>query len=742
MRKRVWGVAVTCVVVACGGGGGGEASGPITPPPAVVASVVVDPGSVSVLVGATVALTATAKDAAGGTLNGRAIAWSSSDAGTATVSSSGVVTAIAPGGPVTITATSEGKSGSALVTVRAAVASVSVSPAAVNVRVGESATLAAAVLDATGTALAGRSVTWTSSNPALASVSPTGLITGVAAGGPVAITATSEGRAGIAQVTVLAPVATVSVNPTELTLLKGAAETLGAMTLDATGGALTARTVTWTSSEPSIATVSPSGLVTAVAAGGPITITATSEGKSGTSPVTVLEPVVTVTLAPAQHTLFIGSTASSTVTLLDATGKSLSGRIVTWTSSDPSIASVSASGLITALSTGGPVAVTATSEGKSATVQVSVLAPVFSLELAPTPPTAVAGSTVQLSATLRDAQNRVISGRAIAWTSSNPTLASVSTNGLVTARSPGGPVTITATSEGKSGSTELTVLAPVASVTVTGSQRVKVGDSYTYSATARTADGTIVVRPLVWSVADPATGSMLAHGELVPLRPGTIILRATIDGTVWEASTVAYDWVAFGSGTTVGIYLSSDTRITNKFGTSEYPTLAIGCSSGSFLMYVDTDHFVTHSGFVAYSFDGGSIFTQTWLEFDLFSALGHPGPSQSTRTLVTTMTQARTFGFAFTEFNASAKAMIFRVTGIGPKIAPLLTACPSASSSVASLGGDAGPLSALLGASGRASAVTAERTLREQAHAAVPAARPSLAVAEERLAIQQAKRTH
>ncbi len=506
MRKRVWGVAVTCVVVACGGGGGGEASGPITPPPAVVASVVVDPGSVSVLVGATVALTATAKDAAGGTLNGRAIAWSSSDAGTATVSSSGVVTAIAPGGPVTITATSEGKSGSALVTVRAAVASVSVSPAAVNVRVGESATLAAAVLDATGTALAGRSVTWTSSNPALASVSPTGLITGVAAGGPVAITATSEGRAGIAQVTVLAPVATVSVNPTELTLLKGAAETLGAMTLDATGGALTARTVTWTSSEPSIATVSPSGLVTAVAAGGPITITATSEGKSGTSQVTVLEPVVTVTLAPAQHTLFIGSTASSTVTLLDATGKSLSGRIVTWTSSDPSIASVSASGLITALSTGGPVAVTATSEGKSATVQVSVLAPVFSLELAPTPPTAVAGSTVQLSATLRDAQNRVISGRAIAWTSSNPTLASVSTNGLVTARSPGGPVTITATSEGKSGSTELTVLAPVASVTVTGSQRVKVGDSYTYSATARTADGTIVVRPLVWSVADPATG--------------------------------------------------------------------------------------------------------------------------------------------------------------------------------------------------------------------------------------------
>ena len=69
--------------------------------------------------GATVQLTATLRDAAGNVLTGRAVAWSSSNTSTATVSGTGLVTGVAAG-PATITATSETKSGAAVVTVTAA----------------------------------------------------------------------------------------------------------------------------------------------------------------------------------------------------------------------------------------------------------------------------------------------------------------------------------------------------------------------------------------------------------------------------------------------------------------------------------------------------------------------------------------------------------------------------------------------------------------------------------------------
>src|SRR5205814_8261687 len=86
------------------------------PPPAPVASVTVSPAAPSVSVGATVQLTATLKDASGNVLTGRSVTWVSSTLGMATVSTGGFVTGVAAG-PVTITATSDGQSGRATVTV-------------------------------------------------------------------------------------------------------------------------------------------------------------------------------------------------------------------------------------------------------------------------------------------------------------------------------------------------------------------------------------------------------------------------------------------------------------------------------------------------------------------------------------------------------------------------------------------------------------------------------------------------
>ena len=171
------------------------------------------------------------------------------------------------------------------------VASVSVSPATASLPVGETVQLAAAPKDSAGSALTGRTVTWASSYTDVATVNSSGRVTGGSAGSAT-ITATSEGKAGSATVTVtLVPVASVVVSPATATLPVGGTVQLIVTLKDADGHPLTGRSVAWTSSAPTVATVSPGGLVTDVATDGTATITATSEGESGMATVTVQAPL-------------------------------------------------------------------------------------------------------------------------------------------------------------------------------------------------------------------------------------------------------------------------------------------------------------------------------------------------------------------------------------------------------------------------------------------------------------------
>src|SRR6266581_2215550 len=205
-----------------------------------------------------------------------------------TVDGSGLVTGVAAGS-ATITATSEGKSGSAAVTVAAAppapVASVSISPASASVSVGQTVQLAAMPKDANGNLLSGRTVSWLSGNPGVATVSGSGLVTGVSAGAAT-ITAASEGKSGTAAMTVSSvPVASVAVSPTSASVAVGQTQQLSATPKDANGNPLTGRTVSWSSGNTAVATVAASGLVTGVSAGA-ATITAASEGQTGTAAIT------------------------------------------------------------------------------------------------------------------------------------------------------------------------------------------------------------------------------------------------------------------------------------------------------------------------------------------------------------------------------------------------------------------------------------------------------------------------
>lgn len=166
----------------------------------------------------------------------------------------------------------------------APVATVTVSPATATIAPGAVLQLQATTQDAGGATLTGRQIDWTTSDAAVATVSPIGTVTGIADGN-VTVTATSEGKNGSAAVTVRAPVASVSVEP-DATVIAGETVQLIAVTRDAPGNVLTGRTVTWASSEASVATISTDGLVRGVSPGS-AQITATSEGATGAATITV-----------------------------------------------------------------------------------------------------------------------------------------------------------------------------------------------------------------------------------------------------------------------------------------------------------------------------------------------------------------------------------------------------------------------------------------------------------------------
>ncbi|PYP27374.1 MAG: hypothetical protein DMD55_08505 [Gemmatimonadetes bacterium] len=456
----------------------------VSPVVVPVAAVVVAPATANVMVDSAVQLVAIPVDSAGTALGGRAVTWTSGAAGVATVDGSGLVTGRAAGFAA-ITATCEGKSGSAAVTVAAPppapVASVSVSPASASVSVGQTVQLAATPKDANGNPLTGRTVTWSSGNSGVATVSASGIVTGVSPGAAT-ITAASEGKSGTAAVTVSSvPVASVAVSPTSASVSVGQTVQLAATPKDANGNPLTGRTVTWSSGNTAVATVSASGLVTGVSAGA-ATITAASEGQSGSAAITVTSvPVASVAVSPASASVQTGQAVQLTATPKDANGNPLSGRTIVWMSSNTAAATVNTSGRVTGVAAGSAT-ITATSEGKSGTAAITVTAPpapapVATVAVSPASASVAAGQAVQLSAVTKDSAGTVLTGRTVTWASSNSGIASVSGSGFVTGVTVGA-ATITATSEGKSGTAAITVTAPPP---VTGSCLALPGPTITLS---------------------------------------------------------------------------------------------------------------------------------------------------------------------------------------------------------------------------------------------------------------------
>ena len=269
-------------------------------------------------------------------------------------------------------------------------------------------------------------------------------------------------------------VASVEVDPSSASLQIGAAIPLAATVLDESGNILTDRTVVWSSSNGSIATVNAVGLVTAHQAGS-AQIAASAGGESGIATVEVRRaPVTSVTISPDRATVRVGETRTLSVSVRDAQGDPVTDRPPTWTSSDQSIVTVSSSGVVTAKSSGSAT-VSATVDGVTGRAEIEVPVvdvpppppqppppppgpqPVARVEVQPSSLTVEEDEDdIQLTAVLFDAQNNVLTGREVSWKTNDDRICTVNSSGRVNPRREGTCV-VTATSEGKSGSSTIKI---------------------------------------------------------------------------------------------------------------------------------------------------------------------------------------------------------------------------------------------------------------------------------------------
>ncbi|MCD6011497.1 MAG: surface protein [Flavipsychrobacter sp.] len=458
-------------------------------------------GPSSTCVGSSITLT---NSVTGGT-------WSSSNTAIATVNAAGVVTGVSAG-TVTITYTV----GSSFVTKIITVSS------------GATITGSSSVCIGSSTALAGSPSggTWASSNPSVATISSTGVVTGVA-GGIVNIYYSSGGCSAFRTVTV----STSAVISGSSSLCLGSTTSL---TATPTGG-------TWSTSNPAIATVSPTGLVTAIATG-VVNIYYASSGCYTYKSVTVN----TAAAITGSSTVCIGSTITLTATPGGGT----------WTSSSTAIASVSATGVVTGMSAG-TATITYTNGGCTAVKVITV----------------GAGSLISGGSAVCIGSVLTLSGSPTGgiWTSSNTAIATVSSTGVVSPVS-AGVVTISY-SAGSSCIATRTVTVSAAAAII-GTSTVCVGGTITLTATP--GGGT-------WISSDSSKAIVSSTGVVSGLATGVVTIYYTSGGcSASRTVTVTPGAIISGGGSVMCVGSSMSLSATPSGGawSSSNTTVAVVTSTG------------------------------------------------------------------------------------------------------------------------------------------------------------------
>lgn len=422
----------------------------------------------------------------------KTITWASSKTDIVTVDTDGKVTAVKEG-VASVTATCGGKTASCKVTVEKAVVevtSITLSESSLSMAKGDSKTIIATVSPSNAT---NKTVTWISSNDNVAKVS-NGTITAVG-GGNATITANCGGKSATCTITVMVPVNSITLSSTSLELKKGSSYTI---TATVNPSDATDNTVTWTTSNNSVATIS-NGTITAVGCGR-ATITATCGNLSATCQVNVIIPVSRITLTPGTFSLTPGESKKIQITIEPPEAEENG---ITYSSANTNIVTFS-NGVVKAFNVG-ETDITVTCGGLSCTGHITVTKPISSIVLSETSITMDFEDSRTITATVlpNDAVSPII------WTSSNYEVTGEITNGRFTAKDIGTAI-ITASCGGKTATCQVTVLPKIGLVlSHQGGNYPKYESSHDYGIGTSFIIGAIIQPssaqyiPIKWELSNP-----------------------------------------------------------------------------------------------------------------------------------------------------------------------------------------------------------------------------------------------
>ncbi len=576
--------------------------------PSEVTGITLDKTSINLYIGKSSTLIATVTPS---TAADKSVIWTSSDPSVAMVSTKGVIEAISEG-TCTIEATTNdgGYTASCEVEVKPILIN-SIKFDKTNLSLNEGATdiISATVSPEDATE---KSLTWTSSVDSVATVDEFGKIKALKKG-TTTIKATANdgsGQYATCSVTVKRPVSSITIEPASLIIHTGESKTLTATVAPETA---TNTSCTWSSSNTSVATVSTSGVVKGIARG-TVIITATAKdgsGAVGTCEVEVRQYVTSITLD--KTSLVLNEGESSTVSASSVQPDNANDKSVVWSSSDEEIATVDQTGKITAVSKGtATIKGTANDgSGKYATCSVTVKRLVSSITIEPASLIIHIGESKTLHATVYP---ETANNTSYTWSSSNTSVATVSTSGVVKGVAKG-TVIITATAKdgsGVTGTCEVDVRKYVTSITLDKTSLVlNEGESSTISVSSVKPDDAND-KSVTWSSSNEEIATVDQTGKVTAVSKGTATIKATAnDGSgknascpvrVWTSHSVAeaidlglsVKWASWNIGSSspedYGEYFAwgetepkEDYRwSTYKWGKGSYPTMTKYCTDSGY----------------------------------------------------------------------------------------------------------------------------------------------------------------
>jgi len=487
------------------------------------------------------------------------INWTSSDATHATVDGTGKVKGVAVGS-ATITATTVDGAFTATcdVNVYAVVSKVSLNKTSDTLVMGGGTDTLIATITPDNAKT--KDVTWTSSKSSIASVDATGIITAVAAGTATINVTTVDGKkTATCKVTVTAPVSTITLNITTDTLKVGSTDTLKATIAPSNA---TNKKINWTSSDDTKVSVSTTGKIKGVSAGTATISATTVDGTlTTTCDVTVYAPVTSVSLDKTTDTLLVGG---SDALIASIAPDYAANKAVTWKSSNNNVASVDTTGVITGVKKGTATITVSTVDGKkTATCKVTVKTALNDSE------TSVSLNKVTDALALGDTDTLIASvnatDKAVTWSSSDKTVATVSDTGLVTPVKLGSvTITVTTVSGSKTDTCIVTVIPITNNTTANNVTTLGLVGTQTSSSTPSVATVSITGGKIV--ITSVGTGTATITVTNASKNTATIAVTVAANGAISIGSITKYAAVTNNAITNdvatlglVGITATSDT---------------------------------------------------------------------------------------------------------------------------------------------------------------------------------------